>query len=172
MPPTSILTVTDLAKTFGTEEIFSGVTFQVAEREHVALVGVNGAGKSTLLRIVAGAEHANGGIVARASGLRVTYLPQEARFNSDRTVREEARSAFEPVLLTGERMREIEVAMGTAAEGELETLLEEYDRLQSRFEAAGGYDIEHRTDEVLSGLGFSEEQWEEPVDRLSGGQKT
>ena len=93
MAATTILTVSNLAKTFITEEIFSGVTFQVAEREHVALVGVNGAGKSTVLRIIDGIEHANGGEIVQASGLRITYLAQEAHFTSSNTLREEARSA-------------------------------------------------------------------------------
>ena len=82
MAATTILTVSNLAKTFITEEIFSGVTFQVAEREHVALVGVNGAGKSTVLRIIAGIEHANGGEIVQAAGLRITYLAQESSFTS------------------------------------------------------------------------------------------
>src|SRR5439155_25279830 len=117
-------------------------------------------------------EHANGGSTVRASGLQVTYLPQEARFDSDRTVREEARFAFETALAAGARMREIEHIMGDAVEPELSLLLDEYDRLQAKFESSGGYDVEHRTDEVLSGLGFTEDQFDEPVNQLSGGQKT
>jgi ATP-binding cassette subfamily F protein 3 len=166
------LTVTGLAKTYITEEIFKDVSFQIAEREHVALVGVNGAGKSTVLRIIAGLEYPSAGGIVRASGLQVTYLPQEARFSSDRSVREEARLAFESVLAAGGRMREIEHEMGEAGEEDLARLLDEYDRLQARFDAAGGYDIEHRTDEILSGLGFTEDQIDEPVNQLSGGQKT
>jgi ATP-binding cassette subfamily F protein 3 len=172
MAANTLLTVSGLAKTYITEEIFKDVSFQIAEREHVALVGVNGAGKSTVLRIIADIEHANAGGIVRASGLRVTYLPQEARFFSDRTVREETRLAFAPVLAAGGRMREIEHAMGDASESDLAAMLDEYDRLQARFDAAGGYDVEHRTDEVLSGLGFTEEQFDEPVNQLSGGQKT
>src|SRR4051794_16419229 len=127
MPPATILTVTDLAKTYVSEEIFKGVTFQIAEREHVALVGVNGAGKSTVLRIVAGIEHANGGNIVRSQGLRLTYLPQEAKFDSERTVREEAKLAFADSIAAGERMREIEHLMADADEATLEALLAEYD---------------------------------------------
>ena len=172
MAPTTILTVNDLAKTYITDEIFKNVTFQINEREHVALVGVNGAGKSTLLRIVGGIEHASKGDIVFAGGLRVTYLPQEARFDSDRTIREEAMMAFAPVLEMGARMREIEAAMATAGDAELESLLEEYDHLQHRFEAAGGYDIEYRVSTVLTGLGFNAEQTAWRVNHLSGGQKT
>lgn len=171
MPPVPILSVDNLAKTYIAEEIFSGVSFQIVEREHVALVGVNGAGKSTVLRIIAGIEHPNGGTVAPLKGLRITYLPQEASFTSDKTLREEARLAFKPVLDMASRMHEIEAHM-TADTGDLEAMMEEYSRLQTRFETGGGYDIEHRTDGVLTGLGFSEDQFDQPVSQLSGGQKT
>jgi len=168
----TILTVSDLAKSYGSEEIFSGVSFQIAEREHAALVGVNGAGKSTLLRIIAGVEDPQSGVVALSSGARLTYLAQEARFSSERTVREEARLAFADALHAADRMREIEVLMADASGSDLDDLLHEYDRLQVSFETAGGYDVEHRTDEVLMGLGFTEDQFSEPVNQLSGGQKT
>ncbi|MCO5214874.1 MAG: ABC-F family ATP-binding cassette domain-containing protein [Thermomicrobiales bacterium] len=172
MPPAvPLLSVTDLTKTFITETIFKGVSFQVREREKVALVGVNGAGKSTILRIIAGIEHANGGEIATQPGLRITYLPQEARFTSDNTLREEAKLAFAPVLAMQDRMREIEQQMGDA-EADLEALMDEYDRLSIHFESASGYDIEHRTDEILQGLGFTQEMFDDPVARLSGGQKT
>jgi ATP-binding cassette, subfamily F, member 3 len=171
MAATTILTVSNLAKTFITEEIFSNVTFQIAEREHVALVGVNGAGKSTVLRIIAGIEHSNAGEIVKLAGLRITYLPQEAQFTSQNTLREEARSAFAHVIEIGERMRQIEHEMADAGDG-LDDLLIEYDELQTKFDSAHGYDVEHRTDEVLFGLGFTEDLFDQPVDRLSGGQKT
>jgi ATP-binding cassette subfamily F protein 3 len=171
MAASTILTVSNLEKTFITDLIFSGVTFQIAEREHVALVGVNGAGKSTVLRIIAGIEHANAGEIIQAGGLRVTYLPQEASFTSSNSLRDETRSAFAHVIAAGERMREIEHAMGDAGD-DLDDLLVEYDELQLQFDAARGYDVEHRTDEVLFGLGFTEDQFDLPVDKLSGGQKT
>ena len=171
MAATTILTVSNLAKTFITEEIFSGVTFQVAEREHVALVGVNGAGKSTVLRIIAGIEHANAGEIVLQTGLRITYLAQESSFTSDNTLRGETRTAFAHVIAIADRMREIEHQMAEAGD-DLDALLIEYDALQLRFDAAHGYDIDHRTDEVLFGLGFTEDQFDQPVKQLSGGQKT
>jgi ATP-binding cassette subfamily F protein 3 len=171
MAVTTILTVQNLSKTYITETIFSGVTFQVAEREHVALVGVNGAGKSTVLRILAGIEYANEGEIITASGLRITYLPQESTFTSENTIREESRLAFEHVTAMEDRMREIEHAMADAGDA-LDDLLTEYDRLQTHFESARGYDIEFRIEEILQGLGFSEEEFDQPVSLLSGGQKT
>jgi ATP-binding cassette subfamily F protein 3 len=172
MPPATVLTVNNLAKFFGPDEIFRDISFQVADREHVALVGVNGAGKSTLLRIIAGIETASEGEIAIARAARIGVLAQEPRFESQRTVRQEAQLAFDEALTALARMRELELAMQTASGDVLDQLFEEYERLSLHFEVAGGFDVEHRTDEVLMGLGFSSEQMDEPVRTLSGGQKT
>jgi ATP-binding cassette subfamily F protein 3 len=171
--PATILTVSELEKRYITELIFSDVSFQVSEGEHVGIVGPNGTGKSTLLKIIAGSEHPSGGTVATPRGLRITYLAQEARFDSDRTVREEARHAFAPLLALRERMTEIEHALGTTTDdAALEKLMVEYDAASVAFETGGGYDIDHRTDAVLHGLGFDESNWDMRVRTLSGGQKT
>ena len=172
MPPATVLTATDLSKSFGPDEIFRGVSFQIADREHVALVGINGAGKSTLLKIVAGADVPNFGEVAVARGARMSVLQQDPRFDVDRSVREEARLAFEDALAAQARMRELEVAMQSADGQALDDYFAEYERLSVHFEVSGGYDIEHRTDDVLTGLGFSPEQMEQSVKTLSGGQRT
>src|SRR5215203_4957527 len=172
MPPSTVLTVNELAKAFGPDEIFQNVSFQVADREHVALIGVNGAGKSTLLRIIAGLDTASAGEVSIARGARVAVLAQEPRFENERTVRQEAQLAFDEALSAMARMRELEVAMQSATGDALDHLFAEYERLSLHFEVSGGFDVEHRTDEVLMGLGFSIEQMDEPVRTLSGGQKT
>ncbi len=172
MPPTTILSVSKLRKTFGSEQIFDDVSFQIAERERVALVGVNGAGKSTILKIVAGIEWPTTGDVSRVQGLRVTYLPQEAKFTSERTILQEATLAYEPVLKSANRMREIERLLGETDSDDFDQLLEEYGHLQHFFEVHGGFEMEHRTEQILAGLGFDEERFDEPVRQLSGGQRT
>lgn len=172
MPPATVLTATGLSKSFGPDEIFRGVSFQIADREHVALVGINGAGKSTLLKIIAGTDHANSGEVAIARGARMAVLQQDPRFDVDRSVRDEARLAFESALAAQARMRELELAMQSADGPELDEYFTEYERLSVHFEVAGGYDIEHRTDDVLTGLGFTPEQMNQSVKTLSGGQRT
>ena len=141
--------------------------------EHIGIVGPNGTGKSTLLKIIAGTEHASAGTVASPRSLRITYLAQEARFETARTVREEAREAFAPLYVLQARMGEIEHALGTTSgDEELEALMSEYDAASVAFETGGGYDIDHRTDAVLHGLGFDESNWDMAVQTLSGGQKT
>jgi ATP-binding cassette subfamily F protein 3 len=172
MADMTILTVNNLMRRFITDIVFSGVSFQINEREHVALVGTNGSGKSTLLKIIAGLDQPSEGEVVYQAGLRVAYQAQEATFTEQRTLYEEALEAFAAVRATGERMAALEQEMA-AVDGEaLDRLFEEYAHLSNEFETHGGYEIEHRTKSVLSGLGFPEEMWDEPVRQLSGGQKT
>ncbi len=168
----TILSVQDLEKSFGVDVIFSGVTFQIQEKEHVALVGANGAGKSTLLKIVAGIEPSGSGSIVLLSGLRTAYQAQEARFEGTDTVWEAAMRAFEETRRTEVELKRLEHQMGDASGDELDRLFERYSELSAHFEMGGGYEMEHRTEQVLAGLGFGEVDYEIPVSRLSGGQKT
>ena len=168
----TILTASNLTQRFGSELVFSGVTFQMTERERVALVGTNGSGKSSLMKIVAGLAEPAEGNVSRASGLRVAYQAQEPRFDSARSLVEEALEAFSEVREIGRRMSELEQRMADRADDELDALFDEYSSLSAEFESRHGYDMEFRTAQVLSGLGFRESMFDEPVAQLSGGQKT
>jgi len=168
----TILTVNDLTQRFGAELIFSGVSFQLTERERVGLVGANGSGKSSLLKIIAGLAEPAAGRVDMLTGLRVAYQAQEPRFESERSVFEEALDAFSEVRAIGQRMAELEQRMAAESDGALDALFDEYSRLSAEFEARHGYEMEYRTAQVLSGLGFPESMFEEQVNHLSGGQKT
>ena len=168
----TILAVNDLEQRFGSELIFSGVSFQLTERERVGLVGVNGSGKSSLLKIVAGLSEAASGSVSRLSGLHVAYQAQEPRFDSARSMYDEALDAFSDIRAVGRRMAQLEQRMAAESDGDLDTLFEEYSSLSTQFEARHGYEMEFRTAQVLSGLGFPESMFETPVNQLSGGQKT
>ncbi len=173
MAGVTILTVTDLEKRYISDLIFSGLTFQVGEGEHIGIVGPNGVGKSTLLKIVAGIEPTSGGTVAPLRGLKITYLAQEARFDSDRDVREETLQAFAHLHTLRDQMTAIEQALATTTDdAELERLMADYDAASVAFETGGGYDTEHRAEAVLHGLGFDETNWHMQVRTLSGGQKT
>ncbi len=172
MPGATVLSVQQLTKHFGVAEVFRDVSFQITEREHVALVGVNGAGKSTMLRIIAGQEHAEEGSVALTRGMRVTYLPQEAKLDAPHSIMAETMTAFSALLTLKARMTELETAMGAASGVALDRLMGEYADVTHHFEVDGGYTMEARAAQVLGGLGFGTEMFGIPVRQLSGGQKT
>ena len=166
----AILTATDLSKYFGAQDIFSGVSVQIARDDKVGLVGRNGVGKTTLLRILAGLEEPDSGRVQKARGLRVGYLPQDPDLSGERTLYGEMLTAFRDLLSMQERLRDLENAM--ADPERRDEVMPLYDKLLPEFETAGGYLYESRIRRVLSGLGFGEEEDDYPLNMLSGGQRT
>src|ERR1043166_4899424 len=86
MPPPVLLSCEALTKSFTARPLFEGLTFAIAEGDHVGLIGPNGSGKSTLLRILAGVEEPESGRRAVRKGVRIGYVPQDAVFTPGLTV--------------------------------------------------------------------------------------
>jgi len=166
----SLITAFNLSKSFGAEDIFSGIDLAVPPRARIGLVGVNGVGKTTLLRILLGEEEPSGGKVSHAKNLQMGYLPQEAVTTSRRTLWEECLSALEDLTVMQEKLRQMETAMTETPEDQ--ELIERYGALQHRFDRLGGFTFEHEIERVLTGLGFSEGDYRKPLNILSGGQRT
>jgi ATP-binding cassette subfamily F protein 3 len=165
-----VLSVQSLSKSFGALDLFSDITFSIPHKGRVGLVGPNGVGKTTLLRIIVGEEEASGGMVNRAHGVQVGYLPQEAKLSAEHSLWQECVSVFQPLLDRQAELHRLEEQM--AREGESAELLETYGKLQADFDARGGYTYETRIRMTLSGLGFSEADTKRPLPQLSGGQRT
>jgi ATP-binding cassette subfamily F protein 3 len=167
----SLLTASDLSKSYEPVEIFSGLSFAVPHGARMALVGPNGIGKTTLLRILLGLEEASGGTVTRAKNLRMGYLPQEAEFEiSGGTVWDVCLQCFSDLLARQAELERLEAEMSTS-ETRAQALVR-YGTLQQEFERLGGYTFQTRIQQVLSGLGFSSGDFHMPLDHLSGGQRT
>jgi ATP-binding cassette subfamily F protein 3 len=169
----AILTTSNVGQSFGAFDLFYGVSVGIPNDGKVGLVGPNGIGKTTLLLILAGRAQPAVGNIHLAKGARIGYLHQEsARAFADpqRTVYAEMLTLFAGLRAEEDRLREMEAAM---AEGDFsDALFAEYSRAQEQFELAGGYDYELRIQQVLDGLGFNQENWDLPLEHLSGGQKT
>lgn len=166
----AILTAKGLAKYFGAQDIFADLSFEINYGDKIALIGPNGVGKTTLLRILYGIETPTAGDLSKAKDVRIGYLPQEPDFSSQHTLYDEMLEVFQDLLAQRASLQRLEQEM-RAAENTGE-LLERYGKALARFEAAGGYEYEHRIQRILSGLGFNGQDYGKPVDILSGGQKT
>ncbi len=164
----SLLTASNLAKSYGDYEIFADVALEVPQRARIALVGPNGAGKTTLLNILIGEDRPTSGEVNGMKNLQIGFLPQRPELRGDHTVWGEALSAFADIREREAQLKQLETQM---ADGD-QSVIERYGRLQEQFELDGGYtyDAEMRT--VLSGLGFKPSQYDTRLATLSGGQKT
>src|SRR5512142_1467877 len=166
----SLITVSSLSKSFGAEDLFSGVTFSVAKGARLALVGPNGIGKTTLLRILIGEEEPSLGTVTRAKSLRIGYLPQEADFELEGTLWDVCLEPFADLLHMQEEVEKLEAEMSDPSKRD--QALGRYGTLQHTFEQRGGYVYQVRIKQVLTGLGFDPSNFEMPLDHLSGGQRT
>ncbi len=164
-----MLTLNRIRKAYGGRVLFDGASLHVGGRERVALVGPNGAGKTTLFEMIAGRLSPDDGDVLVQKGIVVGYLPQEIIELKGRTILQEVLSVSAAVNGIEHRMTVLQTELGEANDDELEALLAEYGELQHRFEALGGYNIESRAREILSGLGFRPEALDRPTDHLSGG---
>ena len=169
-----LLSIQDIHKAFGTNEVLRGASLTLQNGERMGLVGVNGSGKSTLMKIIAGLEHEDSGTISMQKGLRLGYLAQQGEVNPEHTVLEEMESVFEPVVRMEQELRAIEVEMAEAAHDELllKRLGSRYDSLNRAFENAKGYGWKSEVQKVLAGLGFRKEQQSQKASVLSGGERT
>jgi ATP-binding cassette subfamily F protein 3 len=166
----SILTASNLAKSYGPQDVFEGVSLEIPHGAKIALVGPNGSGKTTLLHLMGGLEEPTAGALHRAKGLQVAYLPQQADFSGVGTLWDAMLEVFVELRAQSDELRRLEAAMAHPATRE--EALQRYGPAVEAFELAGGYTYEQRIEQVLSGLGFDEHDFRRPVAQLSGGQKT
>ena len=164
----SLITVSNLTKSYGHRDIFAGLSFGVEKGARLGIVGPNGVGKTTLLRILAGEDEASSGSMHRARGLRLGYLPQEADFQMNGSLWDVCESVFADIIIQQEEMNRLEHQM---ASNDAE-ILEKYGALQHDFERRGGYTYQTRIRQVLGGLGFDKNDYTLSIDHLSGGQRT
>lgn len=166
----SLLTAASLSKSYGVDDIFSGITLSIPKKARVAIVGPNGIGKTTLLRILAGFEMPSSGEITRARNLNLGYLPQEAGFKARHSLWQECLDAFVELRRQEQELAGLEASMADPEKAE--AVLERYGKLQVDFDLQGGYTYTTRIEQVLHGLGFSESEYEMPLNHLSGGQRT
>jgi ATP-binding cassette subfamily F protein 3 len=168
----SILTAHHVSKSFGAHDVLTDITLSLAHGQRAALVGPNGAGKTTLLHILAGMDEPTGGTVHRARGQTIGFLPQHADqvLDEDTTLHNLMRAVFAQLDRLAQQMRELEHALADPAQHD--AALEKYSKIAEQFEHAGGYTVETRIEQVLGGIGFERDDFDKPVNILSGGQKT
>ncbi|NDJ36674.1 MAG: ABC-F family ATP-binding cassette domain-containing protein [Chloroflexi bacterium] len=168
----ALVTGKDLARSYGADDIFSGVTVSIPHRARIAVVGPNGSGKTSLLRMLARLDPPDEGSINAASDLRIGYLAQESTGALD-----ESQTLWTTMLDAFTALREDEAQLAEMAEQIAQNpddvdLIDRYGAKQHRFEERGGYDYEARIHQVLGGLGFTQEQFHQRLEMLSGGQKT
>lgn len=167
-----ILQANKLERSFSGDVLFDNITFQVDERDRIALVGKNGAGKTTLLKMLVGEESPTSGEINKKKDLSLSYLAQNSQFSSEKTIFDEMLSVFSDLQKREQKLRELELLMGDSTGISLDSIMTEYDQLSEEFRLLGGFTYEADIKAILNGFKFGEEMWEMPISSLSGGQNT
>ena len=166
-----MISLQNAGKRFGPRTLFLEANWLIRADEKTALVGANGMGKSTLMKVLAGLESLDYGSLQLTRGMSIGYLPQEGLRLTGRTVFEECLTVFDELR---DMEREMEHLAGQLAEldhtsEEYEAVAERFSLLQERFHTLDGYALDAQVGSVLTGLGFSKEDWSRLTDEFSGG---
>lgn len=165
--------LSNISKQHGNKILYRNGSFQINDGEKIGLVGPNGAGKSTIFRIITGEEGIDGGTISKSDKTVIGYFSQNIEEMKGRTALEEVKSAVGNITQMQADMKvyEEKLADPELDPDEMMNILEKYGELQAEFERLGGYDLESRAAEILTGLGIGPDDYHRPTESFSGGWK-
>jgi ATP-binding cassette subfamily F protein 3 len=171
-----VLSCNNVSKAYMVENIIENISFTVNDNEKVGLIGLNGAGKTTLFNILTENLEPDSGEIYVAKGKKLGYLKQNTIIESNMSIMDEMLLIFDDVIKLEEKLHELSHKISSFAEekgsAELEALMNIYSELSEQFVEADGYSFRSIIKGVLKGLGFSEDEFDKPINILSGGQKS
>lgn len=168
--------LSNITKRFGDRVLYQNAGFMVRPGDKIGLVGPNGAGKTTIFELIAGLDTPDDGIVAIDPGVLVGYFSQDVGEMAGRTALEETLAGAGRVSELGQEIAAMEKRLEDCVaqpldDDEMMRLMERFGEAQMEFQQRGGYDLEARAQEVLTGLGIDATRWNRPVESFSGGWK-
>ena len=156
-----MINITNLSKNYGAKVLFEDISLNINQGEKIGLIGPNGTGKSTLFSLILGETEASKGEVRVNKGVHIGYLPQEASFKSEHTVLAELTEGDERII----RFKKEKEAL----ESKNEAGSKRYGEVLHELETLGFFELEHKAEKILSGLGFKEKDFLRPIIQMSGG---
>jgi len=167
-----VVSINNLTVSFGGFTLLNNINFHVSERDCIGLVGKNGAGKSTLLKIIAGIQKPSEGQLLKPTGLTIGYLPQQMEHNKDKTVFEEALTAFSYLYDLHHEMEDVSTELAVREDYESDTyhkLIVKLNDLNDRIQYLNIDNPEGMAEKTLLGLGFKREELSRPTGTFSQG---
>jgi len=162
-----LIALQDITFEFGARAIVENASWHIVPGDRVGLIGMNGTGKSTLLRVINGEYSVSKGSVNKAKNLTLGFFNQDLlSFESDESILKVGMTAFAEAI---KLEKDIERLTKELEDNQSEELLIEFSDKLHLFETLGGYEMKHRTEQVLEGLGFSTADLERPYSQFSGG---
>lgn len=167
-----MISVNQVSVHFGNFELFSNISFQINQRDRIGLVGKNGAGKTTLLKVLLGKVQTDHGEIAFSQDLKFGYLPQQMVHKNNKTVHDEALSAFAEVLDLEKKISGINHLLAERNDFQSQEYLDLIHQLteaNERYQLIGGASVHADLEQTLIGLGFSPLDFSRPTKEFSGG---
>lgn len=167
-----MIAISNISLHFGGRTMFDQVSFLINETDKIGLVGRNGAGKSTLLKVLTGLQPLDGGNVMLPKGTVIGYLPQELHYQSQLSVMDEAKKAFEEPLRLQATRDQILHDLETRTDYETDSYMDLINQLQEAEHLLEMHDtsnIQEQTERILKGLGFDPVDFGKAMKDLSGG---
>ena len=167
-----MISVNGISVVFGGYYLLNNVSFLINKKDKLGLTGKNGAGKSTTLKLLAGVNIPTEGTISMASNLKIGYLPQTKVYGTGRTVRNEAKLAFQDIFILQDELDLLNNELIEREDYESESYLKLLGKISDKTEQlsmAGVDNIDAETEVVLKGLGFKNEDFERSTEEFSGG---
>jgi ATP-binding cassette subfamily F protein 3 len=168
-----MLNISNITKNQGGEPLYQNVSFQINPGEKVGLVGPNGAGKTTLFRMIIGEDRPDEGQISMPDKMRLSYFSQNVGEMRGRSALDEVMNGDKKVEVLKNKLAEYEKLLENPDldPDRMNEILMEMGDVQTDFEKLGGYDLETRAQEILTGLGIMPIDHQKPVEDFSGGWK-
>ncbi len=172
-PAAYMIHLSSITKQYGNKVLYKNASFQINPGEKIGLVGPNGAGKSTVFRIIVGEEGVDGGTISKSDKTVVGYFSQNIEEMGGKTALQEVISSAGKISELQKEIARLEARLSDPdlGEDEMMKVLDKYGEMQADFERLGGYDLENRAQEILTGLGIGPEDYNRPTESFSGGWK-
>jgi ATP-binding cassette, subfamily F, member 3 len=162
-----LLGLQNLTFEFGARTIVEDATWHIQPGERIGLIGYNGTGKSTLLKVLTGQYSPAKGTVEKGRETTIGFLNQDLLgFETDESILEVAMGAFERVKAIEKEMELVGAELEKTGD---DKLAEKYSDLLHEMDVLDGYSIHHRTESILQGLGFANEDLGKQYKMFSGG---
>ncbi len=169
-----MLSISNVSKILGGKALYNNANFQIHPGEKVGLVGPNGVGKSTFFRMIIGEERPSSGEISVSDKLRIAYFSQSVGEMGGKTALQEVLDGDQQISILQDQIKKYEEKMAdyeSLSDDEMNDLMMKMGDAQTEFEKRGGYDLESRAEEILTGLGILPQDHHKLTNEFSGGWK-